>query len=168
MITNLGELTLGECSPGALALQGAGLAGIGLALPNLLAQIAALQAWTPQPIDLSVSLALAHEIVLGIQAAINFSLPVPDISAMIALIQALLQALLNILQTIQTHFDFLASFSAHFSTGGIQALRPQGPANTCGSELGAVVVDTNYSESVILMARAPEARGALNALMIVS
>ncbi len=168
MITNLGDLTLGECSPGALALQGAGLAGIGLALPNLLAQIAALQAWTPQPINLSVSLNLAHQIVLGIEAAINFSLPVPDISAMIALIKALLDALLNILQTIQIHFDFLASFNAHFSTGGIQALRHQGAANSCGTELNGVVPDAAYSESVILMARAPEARGALNALMVVA
>ncbi len=166
MITDLGTLTLGECAPGALAIQTAGLTGISLALPDLLARLAALQAFVPQPISFAVMLSLAEQTLQGVQLAIAAGLPVPDISAQMAIVAAIIAALEQALALIQQQVAIIESFNAHFATGGIQALRHSGAANTLGTELGGVVVDAASSNSLILIARSPEAEAALDALMV--
>ncbi len=166
MITNLGTLTLGSCAPGALAIQTAGLTGINLALPDLLARLAALQAFVPQPISFAVMLTLAEQTLQGVQLAISAGLPVPDISAQMAIVAAIIAALEQALAQIQQQVSFIESFSAYFATGGIQALRYSGAANSCGTELNGAVIDGAPCEALILIARTPEAQAALDALMV--
>lgn len=138
-ITALGSLSVGAVAPGAAAAVGAGIAGIGLVLPDIMARLAALQAFVPQPVSFAAQLAVAEGTLASIQAAITLGLPVPDISAQLALIAAMVTDLLAAVNAINAQLELLVALQAPLAVAGVAAYAFEGTIGSLGGELGAAV-----------------------------
>lgn len=136
-VTYLGNLTLGETIPAALSLSVAGQAGINLALPDIQARLSALLAFNPQPVSFEAQLALAQSILASVEATIALGLPVPDISAQIAIVLAQIAALETAIAAINTQLEIILSFQTALSTAGIHAYSFTGQTSDMGAEIAA-------------------------------
>lgn len=134
-LTALGTLTIGGSIPGAAAGIAAGIAGINAALPDILARIAALQAFAPAPVSFTAQLSLAQGIVANIQQAITLGLPVPDISAQIALVAALVADIEAVASGVNANLTLLASLQSLLLGGAIVAYAYDGATSAMGTEL---------------------------------
>lgn len=137
MITYLGSISLGAALPGANSVTVAAIAGINAALPDILARIAALQAFAPSPVDFGAQLVLAQQIVTSIQTSIALGIPAPSIAAQIAAVAALIADLLASVQAINGHLAIVQSFASLLGAAGIHALVFDGDAGAFGGELAA-------------------------------
>jgi len=135
VIVYLGELSIGAAVPGANAAVVAGLAGINLALPDILARIAALQAFVPTPVDFGVQLILAQQMVTSVGLAISLGLPVPSILLQIAAIEALILALLATIEAINGQLDILVDIQTQLATSGLHAYAYAGTVGALGGEV---------------------------------
>jgi len=167
-VVYLGSKTLGEALPGAVGAAAAGVAGIGLALPDLLARIAALQAFAPTPVNFAAQLTLAQQTLQSIQLGISLGLPVPDISAQLLAVQALVAALLAAAASIQTQLDLVTDFQALLGASGIYLYASDGTVANLGSELGSALGSTPglsgamHANSVILVTASPTAWASIS------
>jgi hypothetical protein len=169
MITNLGSITVGEVLPGAVSISVAGQLGINSALPDIVARLAALQAWSPQPVSFAASLALAQATLAGILLAIELDLPVPDISAQIAIIAALIAALESIVNLVNQQLEFIVAFGAIFAESGVAAYRYDGAPQDLGSEFSTELAGmATPGNALVLVASTPAAWSAMSALMKVN
>lgn len=134
-LTTIATLPIGGCIPAAVEASIAGAAGINLALPDILARLEALLAFSPQPISFSASLTLAQQIVASIQANIALGLPVPDLSAQIAIVAALIAALEAAVEAINANLQIVLGFQALLSAGAVTILAYDGPTNAMGGEI---------------------------------
>jgi len=134
-VTYVGNLTIGAALPGADAAAVAGAAGINLALPDILARIAALGAFAPLPIDFASQLLQAQQIVANVQLGISMGLPVPDISAQIALISALISDLLAQVVSINGQLSIITTFQGLLAAAGLHVYAYAGAVNACGGQV---------------------------------
>lgn len=139
MITPVGELTLGETIPGAVAVGVAGAAGINLALPNIQETLDALLAFSPAPVDFNAQLNLALQTVASIQAGISAGLTPPDIAAQIAIIAAQIAALAANVGTINAQLTIITDFQSLLSAAGIFVYAYAGDVGDFGTELQAEI-----------------------------
>lgn len=168
-VTPLGIVAVGTAVPGASAAVVAGVAGINLALPDLAARIAALQGFQPQPVSFVAQLAIAQGTLASIQAAITLGLPVPDISAQIALVAAVVAELLATLAQMNAQLDILLALEAPLNAGSIAAYAYDGPIGNLGGELGAAVGGGGgHANALALVATDSASWAALSAVMKVS
>jgi len=160
MLTYLGELSIGVAVPGANSAVIAGLTGINAALPNILAQLEALSAFAPTPIDFAAQLTLANSIVTSVQAGITAGLPIPSMADQIAAVAALVAALLAQVSLANAQVVLLTDLQAPLAVGGLHAYAYAGPTNGLGSDV-----------DVALAAGVPGGSGpseASNALVLVT
>ena len=136
----VGSLSVGVAMPGLTAGLMAGVAGINLALPDIQARLAALLAFSPQPASFAVSLELAQLTLTGITAAISLGLPVPDISAQIALILALIAALEAAISTINTQLSTIVALQGFLASAGLHAWHYSGAASGLGAAMTTALV----------------------------
>lgn len=155
----LGSISVGGSIPGASAGITAGIAGITSALDNLLAQLAALQAFVPVPLDFAAQLTLAQSMVTAIiaaQAAIP-PLPIPDIAAQIAIIAAQVAALIAQIAGIQANLAVLTDLAAPLAAAGVHGYAFDGDAGDFGAELDSAIGATpgispaDHSNAVVLL-----------------
>lgn len=137
MITYLGELSIGDALPGALAANVAGMAGINAALPDILARLEALASFAPQPIVFGAQLALAQQMVASVTAAISLGLPAPSIAAQVAIVAALVSDLLAAVESVNAQLSILVAFEALLGAAGIHAYAFAGQTGDLGAELAA-------------------------------
>lgn len=140
----LGSISVGESIPGASTAITAGITGITSALDNLLAQLAALQAFVPVPLDFAAQLTLAQSMVTAIiaaQAAIP-PLPIPDIAAQIAIILAQVAALIAQIAAIQANLTVMTDLTAPLAAAGVHAYAFDGDAGDLGPELDSAIAST--------------------------
>jgi len=143
-ITYLGQMSLGEAIP-------AGSAAISATVPDLAAQIAALQAFNPLPSSLAGNLSLAQGILGGVQEAISLGLTPPDISAQIA-------EVLAALSTLQANLAIANTFLSALAAAGIYLYHYEGTAGSLGSEFASQLASgfpgaggsTEVCEAVVL------------------
>lgn len=121
--------------PGLDAGLTAGVTGINLALPDIQARLAALLAFSPQPASFAVSLTLAQTTLASITAAISLGLPVPDISAQIALVLALIAALEAAISTIAAQLSIIVALQGFLTSAGLHAWHYDGAANGLGGAM---------------------------------
>lgn len=169
-VTPLGTLSVAAVAPGAASAVIAGTAGINLALPDITARLAALQAFAPQPVSFVAELALAQGTLTSIQAALSLGLPVPDISAQIALVAAIVADLLATVAQVNTQLSILGSLEAALSAdASIAAYAFDGPRNALGSELSAAVGGgTGHANALALVTTDSASWIALSAVLKVS
>lgn len=134
-IQYLGSLSVGGTVPGASAAITAGIAGINSVLSDLLAKLAALQAFVPAPISFAVQLSLAQAMVVSVQAAITAGLPVPDLAAQIAIIAAAIADLIAQIGDITANLDIMLDLQAPLAAAGVHAYAFDGPTNQLGGEV---------------------------------
>lgn len=135
--TYLGGLSIGDTVPGAVAISAAGVAGINSALPDLQARIAALADFAPTPVSFATQLLLAQQTLAAVEAAITAGIPVPDMSAQIAIILAQIAALAVIAEGIEAQLDIIAGFQSLFANAGIHGYAFAGATSAMGTELSA-------------------------------
>lgn len=173
-VTFLGSMTLGDALPGAVGAAAAGIAGINLALPDILARIAALQSFLPTPVDFTAQLVLAQQTLQSVQATIALGLPVPDISAQLLAVQALIAALLAAVNAVNAQLDLITDFQAILGESGIYAYASDGTVANLGAELSSALSTTPglagpmHANSVILVAATPAAWAAIQGVFQVT
>lgn len=138
-ITHIGSLSIGVAVPGCATAVSAGIAGIGGALDNLLAQLTALSAFVPVPIDFVAQLALAEQMVTSVNAAISAGLPVPSLAAQIAIVAAKVVELTAQITAITAQLTVLTDLQAPLAAAGVDAYAYDGPVDSFGSELDAAL-----------------------------
>lgn len=139
MITYIGELSIGQAVPGATLAAAAGVAGINAALPDLLARIAALQAFAPQPISFAAQLSLAQSMVTSVQTSITLGIPAPSIALQLAAVLALVAQLLAALTGIQGQLSIVTGFQTLCAAAGIHAYAYAGTSGAMGADLTAAL-----------------------------
>jgi hypothetical protein len=166
--TYLGELSIGDALPGANGVAVAGATGINSALPDILARIAALQAFVPLPTSFVEQLATAESIVASVQAGIELGLPVPSLDAQIAQMAALVASLLAQVEAINAQLTLVASFRALLGEAGIHAIAFAGLVGSFGGDVdGALasvgaLVPGESANAVVLLTTSPAAWSALS------
>jgi hypothetical protein len=135
VITYVGELTIGAAVPGAASAAIAGFAGINAALPDILARLAALQAFAPLSVDFTAQLALAQAMVTSVQTGIALGIPVPSIAAQIAAVAALIAELLASVAGIAAQLEIVTDFQALLGAAGVHVYAYAGQTGSLGSEL---------------------------------
>lgn len=131
----VGSLSVGGSIPGASAAITAGLSGITAVLPGLIEQLATLAAFTPAPINFAAQLALAESMVVSVNAAITAGLPVPDISAQIAVILATIAALTAQVAGLQANLAVITDLAAPLAASGLHAYAYDGATDLLGPAL---------------------------------
>jgi hypothetical protein len=159
MITYCGELTIGGALPGAQAAAVAGVSGINAALPDILARIAALQAFAPQPVSFVAQLALAMQIVTGIQTSIALGISPPSIAAQLAAVAALVADLLAMVTDIHAQLAIVLELRGLLGAAGIHAYAFAGQSGNLGGELATALTTGTPGGS---------AADAANALVLVT
>jgi hypothetical protein len=134
-LSYLGEFTIGGALPGAQAAAVAGAAGINAALPDILARLAALQAFAPMPVSFSAQLSLANQLVAGIGQSIALGIPEPSIAAQIAAVMALVAELIATVAGIRTQLSIVANFQVLLAAAGVHVFAYAGDAGGLGGEL---------------------------------
>ncbi len=168
-ITALGEVSVGGAVPGCATAVVAGELGINAAMPDILARLAALASFVPLPIDFVADLALAGQIGASIQAGITAGLPVPDMSAQAAVVQALITALLAQVTSINLQLDALLALDAPLGVAGVALYAFDGARTSLGSELAAELGPvTAHANALVLVTSDPAAWLAISAVMKVS
>jgi len=138
-ITYIGSLSVGGVVPGASAAINAGMTGINSALANLLAQLAALQAFAPSPISFAAQLSLAESMVSSLNLAIGLGMTPPDILAQITAILALVAALTAQIGAIEANLDVMLDLQLPLAAAGVHAYAYDGTAGALGGELGGAL-----------------------------
>lgn len=168
-VTSLGTMAVGVAVPGASAAVVAGIVGVNLALPDLTARLAALQAFNPQPVSFVAELALAQGTLTSIQAALSLGLPVPDISMQIAIVAGIVADLLATLAQVNVQLGVLATLEGVLNSGSIAAYAFDGALNALGSELGAAVGGSGaHANALALVTTDSASWAALSAVLKVA
>jgi hypothetical protein len=138
-VVYLGELSIGLAVPGCSAAVDAGIAGITGTLDNLLAQLTALNAFLPVPIDFTAQLALAQQMVLSVQHAISVGLPVPSLAAQVAIIAAKVAELTASITAITAQLTVLVDLQEPLTAAGVFAYAYDGATADLGNELDSAL-----------------------------
>jgi hypothetical protein len=163
MITTLGSLSIGAAVPGAQLAALAGVTGINLALPDILARLAALQSFAPQPISFGAQLALANQILASITLSISMGLPVPSVDAQIAAVLAIVADLLAAVSQIEAQLAILVDFTDLLGTAGISAYAYAGTVGAFGGELAtALGGGGDACNALVLLTRIPATWAAMS------
>lgn len=153
--TYLGGMTVGGACAGAEA-------GIALAATDLQAKISALLAFNPQPVSLTAQLELAQAALASINAAIAIGLPMPDISAQIAIVLAQLGIL-------QSQLAALAALQAAFAVGGLHVYAAHSDAINLAADFGTLIPADGHlvgaTDALLIATNRPEAWVALGAIL---
>lgn len=153
-VTYCGEVSLAAALPGAALAASNGISGINGALPDILSRIAALQAFSPSPVDFGVQLQLANGIVASIENAIAIGLPAPSISAQIAAVLALIASLLATVSAVNAALGIVTSFEGLLASAGVHVFAFAGTTSTFGTALDASIAGTTLAgaSSAIVLA----------------
>jgi hypothetical protein len=161
-VTYLGSLSIGDALPGAVAVAAAGVAGIGLALPDIQARLAALASFSPLPVDFAAQLALALQMVASVQTSIALGLSPPSIALQIAIIAALVLELEAAIVAISVQLDIVLDFQALLGAAGIHAYAYAGQVQDLGSEMATELAGgvpggapTDASNALVLVTTTP-------------
>lgn len=164
----LGSLSIGDAVPAGLAASVAGVAGINLALPDIQARIDSLLAFSPGAVDFAAQLALANQIVLGIQAAISGGLTPPSIAVQIAQIAALIAELLATVTAINVQLGIVVDFQALLGAAGVHGYAFDGDTDQLGPELTTELAGgvpgggpTDHANAVVLVTTVPATWAAM-------
>lgn len=136
-IAYVGELTLAQSLPGPTTGLAAGVSGINAALPDIAARLAALQAFTPQPVNFAAQLALAQLTLSGVQAGIAAGLVPPDISAQLAAVAALIADLLAAVTSINAQLTIITNLQGVLATAGLHVYVYSGQTDAAGADITA-------------------------------
>jgi hypothetical protein len=138
-LSYLGEFTIGGALPGAQAAAIAGAAGINAALPDILARLAALQAFAPMPVSFSAQLSLANQLVIGIGQSIALGIPEPSIAAQIAAVLALVAELVAAVASINVQLSIVVDFQTLLAAAGVHVYAYAGDAGGLGGALSGAL-----------------------------
>ena len=174
-IVYCGELTVGGAMPGAQAAGLSGAAGINAALPDILARLAALQAFAPLPVSFAAQLALANQLVQGIQLSISLGIPEPSILAQLAAVAALVADLLAAVSAINGHLSIVLDFQALMTAAGIHVYAFTGLSGNLGAEIAIELATgtpggapTDTCNALVLVTTVPATWAALAQIMKVT
>ena len=169
-VTALGSVTIGAAVPSALTACAAGTAGIGLALPDVEARLAALAAFSPSLGSFSADISLAGEMIVGLQSAVTLGLTPPSISAQLAIIAALIADLTATIVSINAQLSIIVDLTSLFSTAGLFAYKYEGAVNAMGGEFVTAFsgglpggAPTDSAHAITLITTAPAAWTAMQA-----
>jgi len=150
----LGSLSLGVAVPGAATANAALDVTIGIAAPNVTAQITAAASFTPSvSLGLDELLAIAEAILSNIEAAIAAIPPIPVLSldAQVALAASVKADLDAMLALVNAQLAIQVEIAGLLATGAIVAYAWDGANNALGpaltTELGGA---TTHSNAIIL------------------
>lgn len=170
----LGEVTVGVAVPGCASAVASGVAGIGVALPDLQGRIDALAAQlvilpSLGPIDPLAQLAKAQQLVASLGLMIALGIPAPSISVQVAALSAQLVVLQGAMLSVNAQLSALVALQTPLAVAGVGVYAFDGPAEDLGAELDvAVGGGTDHCNALALVAFEPAAWAALSAVMKVS
>ena len=174
-VAYLGSLTLADALPGAAAAGAAGVAGIGLALPDLSARLSALASFAPIPSNFAADIALAQSIVVSIEAAITAGISPPSLDAQVAIVAGLVADLEAALSSINAQLSLVTDFLAILGTGGIFGYTYAGPANGLGGDFTTELASgfpgggaTDATNAILLATTTPATWTAMSAVFKVT
>lgn len=140
-LTYQGNITLQAAMPGVYAGFQAGITGIGAALPDIEARLAALAAFAPQvEVSFTAQITLAQSIIASLQAAIAAGLTPPTISAQISIVAALVAALEVTLGGINASLEVVIDLSALLDAAGVFCYTYTGTASGLGTAMQSELV----------------------------
>lgn len=161
----LGSLSMAQALPGAQVAAAAGIAGINGALPDILARIAALQAFSPAPISFAFNIIEATKIVASLNLAIAAGITPPNIAAQIAQILALLAALEATVAAVNANLSIATDFVSGLAAAGIDAYAWDGSRNALGAALtSALGPSGTHANALVLVTTNGATWGAMQAV----
>jgi hypothetical protein len=150
----LGSMSIAVAVPAAAEANAALDVAIGIAAPNVTAQITAAASFTP---SLSLSfldmIALAEQIIANIEAAIAAIPPIPvlDLDAQVNLALSVKADLEAMLLTVNAQLTIQLAIASLLATGGVVAYAWDGPNDALGPALTTALGGaTTQSYAVIL------------------
>lgn len=150
----LGSLSLAAAVPGAAEANAALDIAVGIAAPNVTAQITAAASFTPSAsLGLDDLLAIAEAILANIDAAIAAIPPIPilDLSAQVALAASIKADLDAMLLTVQAQLAIQLQFASLLATAGVVAYAWDGANDALGPALTTALGGaTTHSNAIIL------------------
>jgi hypothetical protein len=174
--TYVGGLSVGVAMPGLTAGLAAGVTGINSALPDIEARLAALLAFSPAPISFAASISLCQATLTGLQASLALGLPVPDISAQIAIVLALIGELEAALGLISAQLTIITDLQAVLAEAGLHVWHYNGAASSLGTGMTTALASGVPSgggggatvDALILVTELSATWGAVSATMKVT
>jgi hypothetical protein len=168
-VTALGSLSVGVAVPGCAAAVTAGATGIGAGLSDILARLAALEAFVPQPFSFAAQLSVVQGTLASVRSAIALGLPEPSIADQLAAIAALIAELAALVGGMQGQLAIITGLQAHLTAAGIAAYAFDGARSALGAELQAAIgPGSAHANALVLVTTDPAAWVALSAVMKVS
>jgi hypothetical protein len=168
-IQALGTVTIGEALPGVSTGFAAAAAGIQTALPELAARLASLTSFQPTPLDFGAQLALANQIVGGIQLAMAAGVQLPDVSVIAAQIAALVAQITAQLALVQANLSLVLDLQAALGGGSVGLYAFDGQLGSLGGELTSQVGSSSaHAQALVMLTTEPATWAALAKLAKVS
>lgn len=153
-LVNLGSMSIAVAVPAAAQANAALDVAIGIAAPNVTAQITAAASFTP---SLSLSfldmIALAEQIIANIEAAIAAIPPIPvlDLDAQVNLALSVKADLEAMLLVVNAQLTIQLAIASLLATGGVMAYAWDGPNDALGPALTTALGGaTTHSNAIIL------------------
>lgn len=135
----LGGLSVGGAAPGAAVAVDAGIAGAAPGLDSLTAQLGALTAYVPLPIDFAAQLAVAKDLAAGLKAALDAALVPPSVDVQAAVIAAQVATLQISVDAINAQLSVLTELSGPLAVAGVHGYAFDGSVSQLGDELDAML-----------------------------
>lgn len=174
-VSYLGGLTVGGAAPGADIAVSAGIAGAAPGLDSLTAQLGALTAYVPVPIDFGAQLSEAQKLVAGLGAALSAGLAPPSLDVQLALLNTQIATLQVSVDAINAQLAILTGLQGPLATAGLHGYAFDGLTATLGPELGNELVDgvpggspVDHANAVVFVTTSPAAWDAMAAIFKVA
>ncbi len=166
-VADLGSVTVGAAVPAGPALSAAVDASVGIAAPDVSAQVSAVASFSPSAmLSLTQLLDAANAVVANIQAAIVAGLTPPSLAAQAALGASVQVDLTAKLATLQAQLNLALGLDELFAQAGVRVLTFSGQQKDFGGELAtALGPDATNANAVVLLTQSAAAWTAMQGVL---
>lgn len=169
-VSDLGSMTLGAAIPAGLALVAAVELTVGIAAPDITAQLALAASFEAEiSLDINAQIDIALSIIAQLQASLALGLTAPSLSLQASIAVDISADLSIKLGLLNAQLSLALGFGVFFAEAGVRVLVFDGAQDDFGSELAAELgADTSQAWAVVLLTQASAAWTAMEGVLLTS
>lgn len=167
-VSDLGTMTLGEAIPAGLALVAAVELTVGIAAPDITAQLALAASFEAEVnLDMNAQIDIALAIIAQLEAALLLGLTAPSLSLQASIAVDISADLTVKLGLLNAQLSLALGFG--FAAAGVRVLTFDGAQDDFGSELAAELgADTSQAYAVVLLTQVSATWTAMEGVLLTS
>lgn len=169
-VADLGTMTLGAAIPAGLSLVAAVELSVGIAAPDITAQLALAVGFEAQAsLDMNAQIDIALAIIAQLEAAITLGITAPSLSLQASIAVDVSADLSLKLGTLNAQLSLALGLGLLFAEAGVRVLTFDGAQNDFGAELTTELGgDTSQAWAVVLLTQASAAWTAMQGVLTAS